>query len=592
MNQIFQGKLFITLSILWAFACVQSNDDDHVCLCIVQTSDIHGAFFPVNYAEGTERPYSMANIAAYVKSMREADSCHVVLIDNGDIIQGDPSVYYYNFEVPEVKHIASRAMNYLQYQAMTPGNHDIEAGHKVYDRLPQEMNFPLIAANIIDKSSGKPYFKPYTIIDIKGIRIAILGLITPAIPNWLPENIWEGMYFQDMLEAASQWVPYIQENEKPHILIGMFHAGVDYTASGYTKESVYNENASKLVAEQIPGFDIVFAGHDHRGWNEVFFNQTGDEVLLLAPRAYAQNVAVAEITGNKSKYGWEINKRGFLQEMSDFSPDEVYLEAFKNAMDSIEAWVNEPIGYLRGKLDASESLFGDNAFTDLIHTLQLELSDAQISISAPLSMSMLLEPGVLKISDMFKLYRYENLLYTMQLSGKEVKDLLEHAAGLWFTEKGVNDNTILAFKKDQNGDFVKSVHHSGYELKNPFFNFDSAEGIIYEIDLSKKPGHRVNIKSMSDGGLFSPDSIYKVAINSYRGNGGGGHLTIGAGIDKKELSERILYSTDLDLRYYLKEFIKNRGNWVPEVNHNWRIVPESFVDSKAGKDRALLFGNP
>jgi 2',3'-cyclic-nucleotide 2'-phosphodiesterase / 3'-nucleotidase len=592
MKHIFQGKIFVVLSVFWVFACKPTSEHDRVCICLVQTSDIHGALFPVNYAEGSERPYSMANISAYVKSMREADSCHVVLIDNGDMIQGDPSVYYYNFEVPGVQHIASRTMNYLQYQAMTPGNHDIEAGHNVYDRLPEEMNFPLIAANIIDKSTGKTYFEPYTIIEVNDLRIAILGLITPAIPNWLPENIWEGMYFQDMIEAASHWVPYIREKEKPNILIGLFHAGVDFTTSGYSKESKYNENASRLVAGQIPGFDIVFAGHDHRGWDEMLINDSGDEVLLLAPRASARNIAVAQINAKTSKNGWQIEKTGFLQEMEGFPPDDEYLKAFKSAMDSIESWVNEPIGYLKGTLDASESLFGDNAFTDLIHAVQLELTDAHISISAPLSMHMRLEPGVLTVSDMFKIYRYENLLYTMHLKGHEVQGLLEYAADLWFSEKGVNDNTLLAFRKDQHGDLVKSIHHNGYELKNPFFNFDSAEGIIYEIDLREKPGNRIKIKSMSDGHLFSPDSLYKVAINSYRGNGGGGHLTHGAGIHKKELSDRILYSTDLDLRYYLKEFIKNRKNYIPVVNRNWKIVPESFVNSKEANDRALLFGSP
>ena len=202
-------------------------------ITILQTTDLHGVILPYDFIEKEEMKASLAGVAAYVKKVQEAVTGPVILLDNGDNLQGQPPVYYYNFIDTVSPHIHAEALNYLGYDAGTVGNHDIEAGHSVYDRLVNEYDFPLLAANAVNKATGKPYFKPYTIIEKKGIRVAVLGLITPAVPNWLPPELYSGIEFRDMLETAKKYMPVIFK-EKPDLVVGLFHSGWDEAGGSST----------------------------------------------------------------------------------------------------------------------------------------------------------------------------------------------------------------------------------------------------------------------------------------------------------------------------------------------------------------------
>ena len=162
---------------------------------------------------------SLASAFTYIKQVRKEKDV-TILLDNGDNLQGQPEVYYYNFIDTVSPHFCAEVMNYMGYDAGTVGNHDVEAGHAVYDRLVKEYNFPLLAANAVDIKTGKPYFKPYHIIEKEGIKIAVFGLVTPAIPNWLPQELYSGIEFRDMVETAKIWMPVIL-NEKPDLVVGL-----------------------------------------------------------------------------------------------------------------------------------------------------------------------------------------------------------------------------------------------------------------------------------------------------------------------------------------------------------------------------------
>ena len=242
-------------------SCGKRPDTENIV--ILCTTDLHGAIMPVNYITGDSARTSLANIATAVDSVRDANNGKVLLLDGGDFLQGQPSIYYSNFEDTVETHIQAKVMDFLMYDAATVGNHDIEPGKAVYDRVREDFDFPWISANILDKKTGKPYFKPYAVFNKMGVKVAILGLTTPTIPNWLPENLWEGLEFEDMVESAAKWVPVIQEKEKPDVLIGLFHSGSDYTVNGSNIDTKLNENGGIPVAMKVDGFDIVILGHDH-----------------------------------------------------------------------------------------------------------------------------------------------------------------------------------------------------------------------------------------------------------------------------------------------------------------------------------------
>jgi 2',3'-cyclic-nucleotide 2'-phosphodiesterase/3'-nucleotidase len=220
-----------------------------------------------------------------------------------------------------------------------------------------------------------------------------------------------------------------------------------------------------------------------------------------------------------------------------------------------------------------DALFGPSSMLSLIHRVQLELSGADLSFTAPLSLSATLREGPLLVSDMFQLYRFENMLYTMELSGAEVEGFLEYAAGLWFKHMYGPRDHLLLFDPDREG-----------TLANPYYNFSSAAGINYTVDVSKPAGQRMSILGFSNGAPFLASETYRVAINSYRGNGGGGHLTRGAGIPAEELAGRITWSSDKDLRFYLMEYLSSKDTLRPETDSNWDIIPAEWLEIATEND--------
>jgi len=571
-------------------SCSSEERPQQLQIKIIETSDVHGAIMPYDLVEDKSTKSSLAQVHAYVEQERAKKNQVVILLDNGDILQGDPMVYFYNYERTDTMHLVASVMNYMGYDAATLGNHDIEAGHPVYDRLRDAFDFPWLAANAVNTKSRKPYFKPYTMLEFQGVKVAVLGMITPAIPKWLPPDIWSGMEFQDMIESAKYWVEEIKSTEKPDLLIGLFHAGVDYTYGQQDAETPMNENASRLVAEQVPGFDIVFVGHDHEGWNEQIDNWAGHKVLLLGTTSRARDVAAATINLqlNEATNHYKKKITGEIVEMIDFAPDSAFIEKFTPALQQVQKYVSEPLGTITQTISSRESFFGDAAFTDMIHQAQLEQGDAGISFTAPLSMDRQLDAGPLFVRDLFKMYRFENLLYTMKLGGQEIKDYLEYSAGLWFATMTRPDDHLLLFATDSTGTIV--TRNGKARLEKPFYNLDDAEGISYTVDVRRPAGTRVDIISLADGTPFDFNKTYRVAVNSYRGNGGGGHLTAGARIPQELLQDRILQSTEKDFRFYLMQWIRENKIVEPTATNNWKILPEKWVENAKKADRELLFG--
>jgi 2',3'-cyclic-nucleotide 2'-phosphodiesterase/3'-nucleotidase len=559
---------------------------------IIVTSDVHGAIFPYDLVNDRPSNSSLAQVMTYLNEQRADTNQIVFLLDNGDILQGDPVVYYYNFEKTDTIHLYADVMNYMNYDAGTIGNHDIETGHDVYDKFSKEIKFPWLAANAIKTSDGLPYFKPYTTIERGGIKIAVFGLITPAIPKWLPEKIWQGMQFDDMIETAQKWVKKIRETEQPDLLIGLFHAGVNHNYSGEDSTTYKNENASRLIAEKVAGFDVIFVGHDHEGWNFKTRNPNGKEVLVLGTQASARTLAVANIKLKFDKFcGFFASEQmsGEIIEVKNYKPDEKFMQKFSPAFDEVKKYVSRPIGKFTKSVSSREALFGPSEFVNLINTVQLELTNADISFTAPLSFNATINEGDLFVKDMFNLYRYENLLYTIEMSGKEIKDYLEFSYGNWFNQMKDENDHLLRFRLDDNGNIIYSQRSNSPELYERFYNFDAAAGIDYVVDVTKPIGERVNILNLSDGRKFDLNGTYKVAVNSYRGNGGGDHLTKGAKIPKEELNRRLISSTDKDLRYYMMKWIEEKKSVKPEFPKNWKVIPENFWLAGKQKDYQLIF---
>ena len=570
-------KYIVLFFILLLGVNTASSQDKSVTIKLYHTTDVHGNFFPFDFINNRPSKGSFARVSTFMNEQRLEFGDRVLLLDGGDLLQGQPCVYYSNFVDTKSTHLCASVMNYIGYDAAAMGNHDIETGHAVYDRWVDDCSFPILGANILTRDS-KPYIPPYHVFVKDGVKVAVVGMLTQAIPAWLPENLWEGLRFADIEETARQLLPIIQAKEKPDLIVGLFHTGVQSGEVAGFKESVGLE-----VARQVPGFDIVFCGHDHTPFNEKIVNVAGDSVLVINPANAANRISDVAVQGTL-KDGKLIHKSitGKLVDISEIEPDEAYMRYFAKAYQQTADYVNEEIGEFTETVSVQEAFFGPSAFIDLLHDLQLKLTQAEISLVAPLSMNSEIKAGKVHMRDMFNLYKYENLLYTMTLTGKEVREALEYSAGLWCNQMKSEDDHLLRIEQNS--------YNDQYRFVKPFFSFDSAAGIHYTIDVTKPVGERVQITSMADGSPFKETSTYRVAVNSYQGSGGGGILTEGSGIPREKLTERIVFSTDKDLRFYLAEEIKKTGVVTPKSFNQWKFIPEAWVEKAAKRDYELLFG--
>lgn len=567
------ASLFFSVFILLS-AC---NAPDE--LNIYVTTDLHGMLLPFDNTEGTETDHSLANLASVVKAEGHENT---IYLDNGDILQGDPLAYYYNFIDTTRTHPIADILNYLDYDAATVGNHDIETGHRVYDRVRKEYEFPLLAANAVKVSTGEPYFEPFTVVRKKGLKIIVFGMITPSVPRWLPESLYSGIRFDGMVETARKWMP-VMLKEKPDLIVGLFHSGI-----GNEKETEDEENSSMAVALNVPGFDIVFCGHDHNKDLREIKNSDGKTVLLLDGGSRAEALMNATISFPVMPDGSRGKKIvGRILDMNSLPASSDFVKRYKSVSDTIKEYTSEIVGKSNATVTTRDAYFGPSAFVDLIHRIQLDVSGAQISLAAPLSFDEEIRKGEIRIRDMFRLYRFENFLYTISMTGKEIDRILEHSYSLWLNTMTNSNDYLLRYRLDDDGKPV--IVNGTARLRSASYNFDSAMGISYTVDVTKPQGNRVTIISLDDGSAFYVDSMYTVAVNSYRASGGGGHFPA-AGIGHEKLETRMISSTDRDLRYYMTEWIRKNGEISPVPLSDWKIIPEKWAGDASKRERKLLFG--
>lgn len=575
-------KIATTALVLLSLTTTIMAETKNVRIKVLATSDIHGCFFPYNFIERKEMKGSLARASHYVKEQRKEFGQNLILLDNGDILQGQPTCYYCNYVNPKMPNAAATAINYMKYDAQAMGNHDIETGHAVYDKWISEVKCPMLGANVVDKVTGKPYLKPYIVLERENVKIAVLGLLTPAIPNWLHESLWSGLHFEEMVECSKRWVKHIKDVDNPDVIVGLFHSGWN----GGISTLHYNEDATESVAKNVDGFDIIFLGHDHNKRKAIIKSPTGKDVLCLDPSCNAMYIADAtiDITFEDGKVK-DKQIEGLIADISDTPIDQDFVHSMKAVEDSVRQYTGRKIGTFTKTISTSDCFFGSSPFNDFIHEIQLNVTGADISFNAPLTFESKINEGDVFMSDMFKLYRYENQMYVMKMRGKEVRKHLEMSYDQWVNTMTSPDDHIMLLSEKTQYDRQKCG------FKNLTFNFDSAAGIDYVVDVTKPNGQKVKILQMSNGEPFVEDKWYRVVMNSYRGNGGGELLTKGAGISAKELESRIMWKSDKDQRYYIIKEIEKKGTVTPITYNNWKFIPEEWTKDAIERDKEALFGN-
>ena len=545
-------------------------------LHIVTTGDVHGNWFDAPYVDGQSTKTSLMSVAAWVDSLRKAvGPRNVLLLEAGDCLQGDNAPYYYNYVDTTGEHLYAQLASYMKYDAVAVGNHDIETGHPVYDKLNRQLaarGIPFLAANAVRKDGGEPYFTPYKVFRRGGMKVAVIGFTNPNMRAWLSEPVWSGIEFESLIPCAQQWVDRVREKEHPDVVVVLTHSG---TGEG-DGESLESQGLDLLAT--LKGADVLVCSHDHRP-----FVKEQNGTVLVNGGARAGNVGHVEIVLDQG--GKAV--RGETVRLDKGKVDAAMEEHFRPAFEKVRSFTLQPVGELAMDLHTRDAYRGMCDYVNLVHTVQLGVPGAQLSIAAPLTYDGTVKAGEVIYNDMFTIYPYENQLYVVRLKGSEIKDYLEYSYDHWIRTPGEHVLRISSAPDARTG-------ATRWSFDERTYNFDSAAGLVYTVDVTRPAGRRVQIRSLADGSAFDPEGWYNVAMTSYRASGGGDLLIKGAGIPREETEERIVARYP-EIREYVYQFFKEHGRVDAAMIGDrsllgeWRFVPEKRVAPLMEKDLKLIF---
>jgi 2',3'-cyclic-nucleotide 2'-phosphodiesterase/3'-nucleotidase len=534
---------------------------------ILSTTDMHGRIFPIDYYTNKYDNVGIAKVATLVKEARKNDP-DLLLLDSGDTIQGTPLEYFHNKRNNTPLDPMMLAMNALHYDAMAVGNHEYNFGLKVLEKARSEAQFPWLSANTYEtqvKGGESNYYKPYIIKEVQGVRVCVLGLTTPGIPNWENKSNYKGLEFRETVSEAQKWVPILRDKEKADVIVIAMHMGTeeDLRTGIPSPSQVPNENAALAIARQVAGVDVILMGHTHRevpsllvrsnsgmvggiaGVNHTF---TYDNVLLTQANRWASHVARVDMYLEQNGRGrWEVVMKSArtipVTEKTEIDPEIAKLgEPYDK---ETQAWLGRPIGESSEDLTANGCRFHDSAIIDLIQRVQLEAGKGDVSMAACFNPSARIPKGSVTVRDIAGLYEYENTLVTLELTGQQLKEALEHSARY--------------FKDYQPGKSLNDL----VDTRIPGYNFDVAQGVTYDIDLTKPIGQRIqNLKFKSQP--LSPTQKLRVVTNNYRVNGGGGFTMF--------KNAPVVYRSSEEVRELIIDWVEKNKTVPTETDNNWRIV--------------------
>lgn len=530
----------------WLLAA--SLDAEQVRITVLATTDLHGNLYPVDYFTGRPAPRGLAKLSTLIREQRAANPNHL-LLDCGDTIQGTPLEYVYQTWVhaghfPLNLSFAGRlpgdpmmqAMNQLGYDAMALGNHEFNFGLKNLERARAEARFPWLSANT---RGGEKPFPRYLLRTVAGIKVAVIGVTTPAVPTWEKAGNLGGYRFLPPRQAVEETLAELRA-ERPALVVIAAHAG----RGGAVDKS--GENPMDEVARSVPGIDAIVLGHTHQSLPQVFVNG----VLLAQPKNWGMSLARLDFVLESLAGGWKVvEKSSRLIPVADATPaDPEILALAKPYHDLTERYLNTEVARSAAELDAKLGRVEDTALVDAVHQVQLHYAQADVSFTALFNPRVRVPRGPVTVRQIAALYLYENELYAIEGDGQMVKEALENAARYFLSCR----DAACA------GPLINSAVFG--------FNYEMAQGVEYEIDLTRPEGDRVrNLRWR--GRPLDPRRKLRIAINNYRAGGSAGYSMF--------RDARVVWRSPEDIRQLIIQYYSQRGSLPAQPDGNWRIVPET-----------------
>ncbi|WNR43633.1 bifunctional metallophosphatase/5'-nucleotidase [Paenibacillus roseipurpureus] len=520
-------------------------------IILLETSDLHGNMLPIHYANNKPNEVGLTKIASLIAQER-AKGDHVIVIDNGDLIQGTPLAYHHARLDNEPINPMVMGLNYLNYDAAVLGNHEFNYGLAVLQKAIRESNFPWLSANIVNQETGAPFFGPPYVIkeSPEGVRVGILGLTTPYIPNWEDPKHIAGIRFEDPISTARTWIQHMKSVEGADVIVVSYHGGFERDIeTGEPSEPLTGENQGYQLCMEVDGIDVLLTGHQHRSIAGAQING----VTIVQPSTAGVSLGKVQLELEKVEGKWQIrSKQSMLLSVANVEADSDLIGKNESYEAKTQVWLDQPIGHLTGDMlvqDPMKIRLADNALIEFINHVQMELSGAPISNTALFDNVSPGFPRRITMRDIVSNYIYPNTLKVIRISGQDIKDALEQSAEYFeLTDEG-----------------EVRVSKSFMEPKPAHYNYDMWEGITYTLNISRPIGSRV-VQLDFEGKPMDLGRSFDVVMNNYRAAGGGNYAMF--------QDKPVIKDIPTDVAELLAGYIMERGTIEATVNGNWKVIWE------------------
>lgn len=564
---------------------LRPEDKKQFTLTVLGTTDLHNNVFNwdyfknTSYADAAGNKIGIAQASTLIKAMRaECGAANTLTIDAGDTIQGTPLAYYFAKIRPvsdSVTHPMALAMNAVGYDAVGLGNHEFNYGIPLLRTWEKQLDFPLLGANVHDAVTGQRAFTPYVLKRIKTdngwLTVGLVGFVTPGCALWDRDNVLGKLDFNGIVEEARTVIPQMKAAGADVVIVSS-HSGAT-PGSSYGDALPFPENASTLLAEEVPGIDAILAGHAHVEIPERFVTHkaSGKQVLLTEPLKWGMRVSVMDLRLTKERGRWNVTSASsHLLDAKTAEPDPAVVRAVQAGHEATVKYVNEVIGTSTAALSTGTACWQDSAAIDAINFVQASTIKAELagganaglpvlSIAAAFSRVVDVKAGPLTIRDVAGLYIFDNTLLSIKVTGAQVKAYLEWSAQYF---KPVTGTTAAA------ADVTNSVTPTA-PGGTPDYNYDVVYGLdaplTYDIDLARPVGSRIS--NLRYGGeALRADQEFAMAINNYRQSGGGNFPGV--------KTAPVLSNSQQEIRQRIIDYVVDSGTLDAALfsRSDWRLV--------------------
>lgn len=510
---------------------------------ILGTTDTHGRV-------RAEDPFTLqpanlgwAKLATLVRRQKALNP-DTILVDCGDTLQGEPSSYVRNALRRDLPEPALAIMNALGFAAMAVGNHEYDFGVDLLREAEKQAAFPFLSANTLD-AQGKRPFRGHVLVTMAGVRVALVGFTTPAVPALTEARNFGGFRFEDPVAVARDLVPRLRNQEKADLVVALVHAGL-----GRVDGSPGDEDGALRLADQVPGLDAILTGHTHLA---VQTEHKG--IPILQAQSQGRALAVLDLRLRREAGRWRVagSAGRLLHPETDTPEDPEVLRLTADLRAATDRYLDTAATDLLVDLDSRWARMEDTPLMQLIHQVQRQATGAQLSAAASPGPKLFIPKGPTSVRQFYALAPYENRLARIRITGAQLRAYLEHAAR----------------------HYAYSWEPDLYAREVPFFQYDTVDGVGYALDLGKPVGQRVASLTFQ-GQPVKPDQSFTLALSTYRLAGGGGYM---AAIGFRGPPELV---TEATARNLLLESVLARPTLNPVPTNAWRTIP--YLD----RERVLL----